>query len=284
MPICSPVYQGQAAQQGQQHGRREAGVREGPVAQGRGQAEGRRDARQARPAQVRQEALGQGLRVQGRIAERGQVVPQGLVVEEGEVRAQVVPHQHPVAGRGPHLGQHGVGRGGLLHHLLGDPGQLGDHGRHRAQGVDQRGVVLADLPPVQAHHRHFQDAVGLRPAPGGLHVQHRERRPTGPCPSPASRSAPLPGPCPTPASVSVSRSQPARPQFPAPSGANRSSPPRSCSTRRIRGAGATAAPLCIASPGRALPGGAKRRRARSAAGRGAPSALRKSRAISARCR
>jgi hypothetical protein len=84
---------------------------------------------------VTDESTGQGQRVHRVVGQRFSVRRDQRVVEEGEVEADVVAHEHRAADELQQRGQHGPGGRGSEHHGVGDAGQ----------GADERGDPLVGL-------------------------------------------------------------------------------------------------------------------------------------------
>ncbi len=96
-------------------------------------------------------------------------------IEEGEVEADVVTHDHCVPDELEERGERLVDPGGVDHHGLCDPGQDGDRGWDRQPGVDQclEGPQQIAAPVLDGSD--LGDGATEWGATCGLQVEHAER-------------------------------------------------------------------------------------------------------------
>jgi hypothetical protein len=124
---------------------------------------------------VADQAPGQGARVDPPIAQRRPPGPDEGGLQEPQIEAHVVAHDHGRADELEERRQHGVDLRSREHHGLGDAGQHGDLRRYPDARVHQRLERAQALAAPQLHRAHLGDLGIRRGRAGGLQVEHAER-------------------------------------------------------------------------------------------------------------
>ena len=124
---------------------------------------------------------GQPDRAQHRRVRPGDVALCGGGLQEADVEAGVVRHQHRAAAELQEHRQHRVDRGGVVHHRGRDSGEPDDLGRDVAARIDEGGKFAEDHPAAHLDRADLGDRVarsagraGSGPPAGGLEVDDDE--------------------------------------------------------------------------------------------------------------
>jgi len=120
------------------------------------------------------QAAGQGCGADHRAGQPGVIQAREVGVEEAEVEAGVVGHQHRAAAELQKGRQHGLHRWAQGHEVVGDAGQPGDGRGDGDAGVHQRGELGQHLAAVHLDRAELGYPVRGRGAPGGLEVHDHE--------------------------------------------------------------------------------------------------------------
>ncbi len=133
---------------------------------------GQRD--QAAAGRQRGEPAGERDRAQDRRGRPRQPGCREGALQRAAIEARVVGHEHPAGEPGPHLGQHGRRRRGVVDHRLGDAGQPLHAARQRATHADQGREPVVQFAAADEHQANLGQLLRLSGQAVGLDVNHHE--------------------------------------------------------------------------------------------------------------
>jgi MoxR-like ATPase len=100
---------------------------------------------------------------------------QTLASQERQVETDVVSNQRMVADELGQIAEHLGHTRGAFDHLVVNAGQFGNEGRDGAARVDQRGPLILDPRPAEAHRADLDDGVALGIQPRRLEIEGDQR-------------------------------------------------------------------------------------------------------------
>jgi hypothetical protein len=154
-----------------QQGRGSHGIIQGPVTTLGGDSEMADQILQAVGGQSRKGLPAQFYRAQKGAAEGEAQVPEGLP-DEMVVEAGVVGHKYRMFQAEDDFPGHFMEIGGILDHLLGDPGHTGYVWRDTHAGVDQAGPGLDNFPSIVENDADLRNFIPIRATAGRFNVHN----------------------------------------------------------------------------------------------------------------
>ena len=128
-----------------------------------------------RPSHPGQIAPGERDSVDSRVGKvRRQVAALGLIRQETQIKADVMPDDGPPADECVQLRQHDLGGGRAARHSLADASEARDELRDAPPRIDQAAELRADLMPAHDHCRDLDDAMPPRREARRLHINRDE--------------------------------------------------------------------------------------------------------------